>query len=123
MANSIYAPQLAWWLSLFPPEQLHIVSAEYLSGHVNEVASKLFSFLGLPEWSGLLGSKKVFPVEYPNLPPSQLPLYKASKYAKDLDKLYAYFEPYNQQLYKLLDAAGYTDFPKFPTSYSSSDLD
>ena len=48
LARGRYAEQLEWWLSLFPREQLLVLSSEELSARPAETYAAVLAFLGLP---------------------------------------------------------------------------
>ena len=101
--RSLYHDQLYRWLRLFPPEQLMIIQSESFfeneAGTMHEVAK----FLGLEpfefhaadqlqrSWDAGAGNASEMPQDYPAMNDATRRL------------LADFFEPYNQQLYQLID--------------------
>ena len=52
MARGRYADQLERWLALFPENQLLVLTSDELLLEPAAAMSRVWSFLGLPEWSG-----------------------------------------------------------------------
>jgi hypothetical protein len=48
VARGFYAEQLRWWLSVFPREQLLVLTSEQLSARPSETYADVLRFLGLP---------------------------------------------------------------------------
>eukprot|EP00798_Chlamydomonas_sp_ICE-L_P006747 gene6747-3420_t len=96
LRRGMYAAQLAWWLTLFPEEQLHIISYKELTTQPSTTMTKLFTYLGLDpsQWTP---------------PPSDIGALKLV-----LDQLYTFYKPHNEQLYTLLSHLGHDNFPRFP---------
>ena len=115
----LYAPQLAWWLSLYSAQQLHVMSHEYLSEHQDEAMVRTFSFLGLTavQLSEEVVKARVEEITFFNHEHEEGPLFDPDNYVPTMNRLYAFYEPANAQLYTLLGALGVKNFTEFPTSY------
>ncbi len=101
--RSLYHDQLHRWLRLFPRQQLMIIRSESFFANEADTMSEAAEFLGLEpfdfhtaaplqrRWD--LGAKNVFemPKEYPAMDDATRRM------------LTDFFEPYNQQLYRLID--------------------
>ena len=117
----LYAPQLAWWLSFFPKEQLHIMHADYLSSSMSVAMAQAFQFLGLPDMQPSKEEVERREAEISfHMDNSTDPLFDPDTYVEAMNALYEFFEPLNNQLYSLLDYVGVRDFPKFATRYIAS---
>jgi hypothetical protein len=84
LSRGIYADQIAVWLSLFPREQLLILSSHDLFGDPAATVTRVHEFLGLP------------PHTLPAYPP-----YGRRDYAVDpalRERLRAYFAPHDERL-------------------------
>lgn len=93
LASGLYIIHLQNWLEYFSPQQLLVLNSDDLFKQPRQVVHQVSQFLDLPD--------------PPNL---NFPIYNSGSY-KELDtglrqKLCQFFEPYNHQLYQLLD----TDF-------------
>ena len=116
--HSLYGPQLAWWLSFFPKEQVHIIHAEYFSKSMAEAMAQAYEFLGLSNVQ-LSEEVKGRAEELINMHKHNAnnPELDPDTYAGAMDELYKFFAPLNKQLYVLLDSLGVKNFPPFAKSY------
>ena len=101
--RSLYHDQLHRWLRLFPRQQLMIIRSESFFDNEADTMNAVAEFLGLEPFnfhtaaqlqrSWDLGAKNVFemPKEYPAMDDTTRRM------------LADFFEPYNQQLYRLID--------------------
>jgi hypothetical protein len=101
--RSIYHDQLHRWLRLFPREQLMIIRSEHFFENKAETMNEVAEFLGLESftfqsakslqrsWDAGAGNAPRDPQAYPAMD------------AAIRRKLAYFFEPYNQQLYGLVD--------------------
>ena len=85
-----YVNNIKKWLEVFPREQFLILQTEEFLKNTQEIYSDILDFLGLPQWQ-----------------PSDFRLYKKREYKNSLSisfrkELFEYFEPYNEELFKLL---------------------
>jgi len=89
-ARGRYVEQVKKWLEHFPMDQMLFLSSEELYEKPSAVYNKTTDFLGLSKWE-----------------PEKFKVFNQGKYdglsAESREKLGAYFEPYNQQLYNLLN--------------------
>ncbi len=90
LARGRYAEQLERWLRFFPRERLHIIRSEDYYADPAAVYAQTLRFLGLPAFEEVKRQKL-----------------NAGTYRDRMDeamrqRLQAYFEPYNQALYKLI---------------------
>lgn len=89
-ARGRYIEQIKIWLRFFSREQMLFLSSEELYQTPLITYKKALDFLGIASWE-----------------PSGFQVFKQGEYsglsAKTRERLSGYFEPYNQQLYKLLD--------------------
>ena len=116
--HSLYAPQLAWWLSLFPKEQLHVMGTDYFSGSQDEAMAHTFEFLGVehvPLSDKVVSSRKEKVSQHRDH--SSKPELDPDTYVDALNELYEFYRPLNEQLYALLDSLGVKNFTRFPTAY------
>jgi hypothetical protein len=89
LARGIYVDQIKSWLSLFPKEQLLILSSTDLRENPEKVLNKVFSFLEIHPYSVQVRNAS----KHSQYEPMDPTLRK---------QLSDYFEPYNRQLEKLL---------------------
>ena len=86
----IYANQLKRWFEYFPREQFLILKSEDLKSNPSEIYNQTIEFLGLSKHE--LNSFESYRMrKYPPISD------------KTREKLTRYFQPYNEQLYQLLD--------------------
>ncbi len=102
--RSLYRDQLHRWLRLFPREQLMIIQSEIFFGNTADTMNKAVEFLGLEpfdfqaanqlerKWDAGAGNALKMPQNYPTMT------------SDTRDLLADFFEPYNRQLYRLIDA-------------------
>ncbi len=102
--RSLYHDQLHRWLRLFPREQLMIIQSEIFFENTAETMNKVVEFLGLKpfdfeeanqlerRWDAGAGNALKMPQNYPTMDD------------ETRDLLADFFEPYNRQLYRLIDA-------------------
>jgi len=84
-----YAIYLKKWLDKFPRNQFKIIQTENLYKYPKRICNEIFTFLGL---------------EFYDVAPIYTHKLKYLKMPKEFkDRLLEYFEPYNKQLYKLLN--------------------
>ncbi|MDC0205082.1 sulfotransferase domain-containing protein [Nitrosopumilus sp.] len=90
IAKGFYAKQLKKWLKNFQKDQIYIISTEELEKNPKVVLNNIFQFLKLSDFSI-----------------NQINQYKKSKYPEinyDIKKkLNDYFEPHNEELFKLIN--------------------
>ena len=90
--HGVYIKKLKKWLEVFPREQFLIIQSEEFLEKPHTVYHKTLNFLNLPKWE---------PVGYQFFKKRE---YKEKKIDPEFRKnLQNYFEPYNEELYKLLD--------------------
>jgi hypothetical protein len=89
-ARGRYVEQIRNWLGLFPKWQILFLSSEELYENPSATYERATAFLGISEWE-----------------PEKFRTFKQGEYdglsAESRKRLSKYFEPYNQQLYELLD--------------------
>jgi hypothetical protein len=100
--RSLYHDQLHRWLRLFPRRQLKIMQSERFFENEADTMSEAADFLGLKEfdfqtadevkrsWDAGAGNASDMPLEYPAMDDATR------------EVLSRFFEPYNQQLYRLI---------------------
>jgi len=86
-----YYEQLTRWLEFFPQEQLCVISFEEFVSNQTETCSKLFNFLGLPEYQVKRNNKL------------NSGSYQKSMNGELRQKLKTYFEKHNQKLFDLIN--------------------
>ena len=103
MFRSLYHDQLHRWLRLFPPEQLMIIQSESFFGNEADTMNEVAEFLGLEpfefqaadqlqrSWDAGASNALELPQDYPAMDDA------TRRIVTD------FFEPYNQQLYRLID--------------------
>jgi hypothetical protein len=89
VARGRYAEQLERWLSLFPREQLLVLTSEELWTDPAATTSAVSAFLGVPEWR-----PRTFPHQSAGAHESMAP--------ETRDRLALLFEPHNRRLEELL---------------------
>ncbi len=89
--RSIYVEKLKKWLEIFPRDQFFIIENEELSQNTSKVYVEVLKFLNLPKFE-LNEYKKIFTSKYKQPKIEQ----------KVRDKLIEFFNPYNEELYKIL---------------------
>jgi hypothetical protein len=90
LAQGIYVDMLERWFSIFPQEQIMVVSSEEFFTNTQQVFDQMVAFLGLPHWE-LTVSRNANPGKYPPMD------------ADTREKLIDYYQPHNQRLYQFLD--------------------
>lgn len=88
--RGVYLPQVERWLKLFPPENVMIIAAEELYRDEKATFAALIDFLGLPQW-------ELQAAERHNYLPAP-PMAEETK-----RELTAFYRPYNEALFALLD--------------------
>jgi len=89
LARGHYLEQLTPWFDTFSKENILVIKSEDYFEDTHKIYSDVLEFLGLPHWT-----RNSF---------AKLNTARYSPLSEELkDQLYAYFEPYNQQLYKYL---------------------
>lgn len=88
--QSIYAPHLERWFSMYPRDRFFILRAEDLFEDNRRVALEMFEFLGFPP----------APID---CAPKNVGRYTATVDIDVSQRLREYFRPYNERLYSLLD--------------------
>jgi hypothetical protein len=91
LARGKYVEQLENWLKFFRKKQILIITSEDLFLNPQKECSKLFKFLGLPDYK-LNSIENAFKGEYNKKIETSMQNF-----------LNKYFEPYNKKLYMLLD--------------------
>ena len=90
VAKGFYAKQLKKWFEHFEKKQIFITTTEELDNNPNIVLEQIFKFLELPNYSI-----------------KEIKRHKKSKYPKMNEnvrkKLLNYFEPYNEELFELIN--------------------
>ena len=90
IAKGFYAKQLKKWFEHFEKKQIFITTTEELDNNPNIVLEQIFKFLELPNYSI-----------------KEIKRHKKSKYPKMNEdvrkKLLNYFEPYNEELFELIN--------------------
>jgi len=101
--RSLYHDQLHRWLRLFPRQQLMVISSESFFENAADTMNEVAKFLGLEpfefqtadqlqrSWDGGASNDYAIPQDYPAMDDATRKL------------LADFFEPYNQQLYRLID--------------------
>ena len=90
LSRGLYVDQLERWLSLFPRKQLLILKSEDFFRDPGPIVQQTLAHLGLRPWNA--GGRKAYHrAEYPEMNP----VTRA--------RLAAYYAPFNQRLYALLD--------------------
>jgi hypothetical protein len=91
LLRGLYADQLERWLSLFPREQLLVISTEDLGREPEKTVDECFRFLGVSAW---------------RRPPREYARRNVGTYEPMLpetkEQLARFFEPHNRRLYELL---------------------
>jgi len=90
LTKGIYADQLKTWMKLFPKEQILIMKSEDFFNNPSTIFKRVLEFLNLPSWE---------PKKYRKHNVGWL-LGKMN--ATTRNRLFDYFEPHNQRLYKYL---------------------
>jgi hypothetical protein len=88
LARSRYAEQLQTWYQHFSREQILIIKSEDYFKNPTEIFQQIFEFIGLQPFSIILPNDHQ-PSDYPSMK------------TETRKQLQEYFEPYNQELYKL----------------------
>jgi hypothetical protein len=95
LERGLYAEQIERWLQHFKREQLLVIGAEKFFGDTLPVLGRVFSFLGLPAWSGDAAVKRWITEKY-----------SYGRYAEMDEKvrrqLTEHFQPHNERLYRLV---------------------
>lgn len=91
LARGRYAEQLKVWFRYFRREQFLILKSEDMFAMPQEMMNKVFDFFSLPPHIGSEFKKYNYHGEYSDMPETA---------RKQLNE---YFEPYNKELYELLD--------------------
>jgi len=90
LCRGLYAEQLENWMSVYPEDQLLVVSAENLFTDTAATVERVVDFLGLPRAAGI--SERGSSVSPPSLELNR----------ETRDQLIAYFRSPNERLYELL---------------------
>lgn len=90
LARGRYAEQISPWLQFFPREQMLFIKSETFFNNPKDVLTSVFNFLGVPAEVDI------------NYRPHNVGRYTTMD-SKIRAQLTAYFEQYNQQLYKMLN--------------------
>lgn len=91
LQHGIYIKRLKKWLEIFPKKQFLILQSEEFLEHPDSIYYQTLKFLNLPKWE-----------------PTGYQLFKKREYIdKKIDpkirkELQSYFQPFNEELYKLL---------------------
>lgn len=114
VGKGMYAAQLAWWLALYPPSQLHVLNHYDLTQDPFNTYNGILRFLGLPTmeqtaFTELSGQADTFHISK-NI--SRMLAYK-----EVFDSLYDFYSVHNQQLYSLLKEIGAPRFTPFAVSF------
>ena len=91
LSSGLYAEQLKNWLKLFKKEQLLILKSEDFFDRPEAIFKQVLDYLNLPDWSPKKYQKYNYNLYSQRINP------ETKKYLRE------YFEPHNQNLYKLLD--------------------
>jgi sulfotransferase family protein len=89
LTRGIYAHQLANWLTVFPREQMLILTSEEFFSDTKRVFTQVLKFLGLPAWT---------PPQFDPFNPGTYAGMESSTKRWLID----YFAPHNEQLYQLV---------------------
>lgn len=103
--HGLYASQLRRWLAVFPASQFYILQTEALFGELNRYMNEIAAFLGVPAYSereSRIFGKHVGSSYTQRYFQYQQRYHSAAPFDCDLDALHDFFQPFNEELYELL---------------------